>query len=148
MAALAGQGSLVTAFQVLSGLAFGAALPFLISLLYGSKSQGVTPFAIGLLPGFTLAGVGTVAECYLRGCGDVTPGIVGRCGGWIVLVLLGWRLFHIRGPMGLAYATSIVQGLTACWLCLCLYRNLTRHNRAHGDLHDNTSGQGVTPCPA
>ena len=131
ISSVAGTAASVVVFQVVSATVFAAAIPFLISFLYGSGSTGVTPFALALVPGFAVGGVGAVAEGFLRGCGDVAPGIIGRCAGWILLLVFGCVGYYARGPVGLAYGTSLTQTLVGLWLCGCFYRNVVRNNAMH-----------------
>lgn len=108
--------------QLAAAAALALALPALIVLVFGPEFAGAVAFAVALLPAKAFAGLGLIAEGYLRGRGK--PHIEFRCrlaGGAIMLLTVAatwpWlREFSI--PLGAltghAFPT-LVMGFVVLW---------------------------------
>ncbi len=90
-------------FSVIGAGFLGAALPFLLPLVYGNEFAGAVALALLLLPGATLAGLGGIVDQDLRGQGKPIAGVVARVVGLLIIAYVGWYLGRQMGAIGIAW---------------------------------------------
>jgi len=84
---LVGAGLLSIALQGLSAIALALALPTLILLVFGQDFAGAIPFALALVPAKAVAGLGQIAEGYLRGRNQPHIEFRARLAGGVILLI-------------------------------------------------------------
>ncbi len=92
-----------TILSAMGAVALGAALPFLLPLVYGHEFVGAVTLALLLLPGVTLASLGGIVNQDLRGQGKPIAGVAARVLGLLVIACIGWYLARQIGAVGIAW---------------------------------------------
>ncbi|NLS97174.1 MAG: oligosaccharide flippase family protein [Planctomycetaceae bacterium] len=128
LAMLVSRGAAVVLLQTITALAFAAALPTLMILVFGKDFRGAIALGMALLPAMAIAGLSQVAEGYLRGRNRAIVGVWARVFGAVVLVSSALLLKAGWGTFAIPIAATAGNAACAIFLGLSIVGDAWRRN--------------------